>query len=250
MVVEVPPDARERLRPFFSAMPGLDGCIEAGLSGDFGRAFVDDIDAPSAALLSVDFSFLAGDAGRGAELVRSCARPATFVVADGEWERLLRDVWGSDLQSYQRVRFAPGDWKRSRLEQLAADLPDGFTLASVGTDNVKQLAELADSFVYNYPSLESFLERGAAFAIAREGRLVAGCSSFTLAGGLLEFEINTHPDFRRRGLAAACGAAMILHCVNHGLEPCWDAHNPMSARLAERLGFVDAAPYTAYQVRA
>ena len=43
---------------------------------------------------------------------------------------------------------------------------------------------------------------------------------------------------------------MILHCVNHGLEPCWDAHNPMSARLAERLGFVDAAPYTAYQVRA
>ena len=78
MVVVVPPDARERLRPFFSAMPGLDGCIEAGLSGDFGRAFVDDIDAPSAALLSVDFSFLAGDASRGAELVRSCARPATF----------------------------------------------------------------------------------------------------------------------------------------------------------------------------
>lgn len=186
MVVEVPPDARERLRPFFSAMPGLDGCIEAGLSGDFGRAFVDDIDAPSAALLSVDFSFLAGDAGRGAELVRSCARSATFVVADHEWERLLRDVWGSDLQSYQRVRFAPGDWKRSRLEQLAADLPDGFTLASVGTDNVKQLAELADSFVYNYPSLESFLERGAAFAsrtragssrAVRRLRWPAACSS-------------------------------------------------------------------------
>ena len=42
---------------------------------------------------------------------------------------------------------------------------------------------------------------------------------------------------------------MIEHCLDRGLEPCWDAHNDMSAALATKLGFVAAAPYTAYEIR-
>ena len=39
---------------------------------------------------------------------------------------------------------------------------------------------------------------------------------------------------------------MIAHCLDNNLEPCWDAHNDLSAELAKKLGFVDPAPYTAY----
>src|SRR5439155_13041155 len=63
----------------------------------------------------------------------------------------------------------------------------------------------------------------------------------------LEFEIQTHPDFLRRGLASACAAAMIEYCLEHGLRPCWDAHNDVSAALATKLGFTNPAPYTAYE---
>lgn len=41
---------------------------------------------------------------------------------------------------------------------------------------------------------------------------------------------------------------MIEHCLDEGLEPCWDGHNSMSAALATKLGFVDPAPHTAYEL--
>ena len=42
---------------------------------------------------------------------------------------------------------------------------------------------------------------------------------------------------------------MIEYCLERRLEPCWDAHNDISAALAAKLGFVEPAPYTAYEVR-
>jgi RimJ/RimL family protein N-acetyltransferase len=76
---------------------------------------------------------------------------------------------------------------------------------------------------------------------------VSGCSSFAISSRKLEFEIQTHRDFRQRGLATAAASAMIEYCIGRGLEPGWDAHNPTSAALAGKLGFVNPAPYTAYE---
>ena len=41
---------------------------------------------------------------------------------------------------------------------------------------------------------------------------------------------------------------MIEYCLERGLEPCWDAHNDISAALAAKLAFIEPAPYTAYEV--
>ena len=41
---------------------------------------------------------------------------------------------------------------------------------------------------------------------------------------------------------------MIEYCLERGLEHCWDAHNEISAALATKLGFVNPAPYTAYEI--
>ncbi|MEX2228500.1 MAG: GNAT family N-acetyltransferase, partial [Dehalococcoidia bacterium] len=55
--------------------------------------------------------------------------------------------------------------------------------------------------------------------------------------------------FRRRGRGRAAGARLVEHCLDHGLEPCWDAHNPPSTALAEQLGFVDPQRYAGWEVR-
>ena len=48
------------------------------------------------------------------------------------------------------------------------------------------------------------------------------------------------------GLATACGAALVLSCLERGLYPSWDAHTSISLHLAEKLGYVSAGPYLVY----
>jgi len=250
MLTPIAPTGRARLRPLFDGLPGLHGCLDAALDGGMGEAFADDANEPAVARVLLDFDLLGGDASAPAaiEAARAIEPPASIVPAGAGWETLLRRVWGEALGSRTRVAFRAGGWQRERLRGFIAALPEGFTLRRIGADDVGRFEELADSLVYNFPSPEAFVERGAGFGVEHDGRFVAGCSSFAISPRSLEFEIQTHPDYRRRGLATAAASAMIEHCLERGLEPCWDAHNEVSAALATKLGFVEPRPYTAYEL--
>ena len=251
MLAEIPPVDRESLRPLFAGFPGLHGIVDAALEGTMGTVRADDATPPAVAVIELDFYLLAGDpqVPFAEDVVRGLSPPWSCVTSSEDWEPLLRRIWGADLQTRTRVAFRPGNWERPRLRRFRETLPDGFTLKRVTAGDAARFAELEDSLVYNFPSLEEFAARGVGFGVEHEGHYVSGCSSFALGSRSLEFEVQTHPDFRGRGLASACAAAMIEYCLESSLEPCWDAHNDISAALAAKLGFVEPAPYIAYEVR-
>ena len=84
--------------------------------------------------------------------------------------------------------------------------------------------------------------------IVKEGVPVSGASSYSGYPGGIEIEIDTRADFRRKGLARICGAKLILECLERGLYPSWDAHNPGSAALAKKLGYRFDRAYAAYEM--
>ena len=84
--------------------------------------------------------------------------------------------------------------------------------------------------------------------IFHEGEPVAGASSYSSFDGGIEIEIDTKAEYRRRGLATACGAKLILECLDRGWYPSWDAQNPWSLALAEKLGYHFDREYTAYEI--
>ncbi len=61
-------------------------------------------------------------------------------------------------------------------------------------------------------------------------------------------EIDTRDDHRRKGLAYACGARLILECLEKGLYPSWDAQNKWSVALAQKLKCHFSHEYMAYEV--
>ena len=78
---------------------------------------------------------------------------------------------------------------------------------------------------------------GKGFAIFKDHRLVAGASSYASYNRGIEIEIDTRAGWRRQGLALACGARLILECLELGLYPSWDAHTWASVQLAQKLGY-------------
>ncbi len=249
MLRPVAPNERERLRPLFEGFPGLHGVIDSVTEGVLGEAWADDPERPTVAHLELDFHLLAGDPGspEAAEVLRSL--PAgEHVAAPDPWVDLLIECRES-LQAYDRFDFGqPEQWDRQRLASRRESLPEGFALERITAETVGAFEALADSLVYNFESREDFLARGVGFGVRHEGRFVAGCASYAISSRSLEFEIQTHPEYQRRGLALVTGSRMIEHCLESGLVPCWDAAHEGSAVLAERLGFGERRPYVAYRV--
>lgn len=133
-------------------------------------------------------------------------------------------------------------------DSALASIGDFCFLAGTPAPELLERAEWSQDLCGNFAGGSDFVRRGIGFAVLREGEPVSGAASYAVCDGAIEIEIDTRPDHRRLGLASACGARLILECLDRGIYPGWDAHNERSLSLAEKLGYRPDRPYTAYWV--
>ena len=218
--------------------------IRAALQGSMGRVVTRGGETPRSARLEVgDFAFFAGEPDR--ELARTAAAPI-LVPRDRVWGKLLEQAWGEKIAPWARYAMEPPPvFDRDRLAGYAAALPDGCRLVPMDGELYRQAmaGDWSRDLCALFGGEEDYLARGTGIAVVREGELVSGASSYAVCRGGIEIEIDTRPDCRRWGLALACGAGLILACLERGLYPGWDAHNLASAALAQKLGYRMEGPY-------
>jgi RimJ/RimL family protein N-acetyltransferase len=227
----------EDLRPLFAGHRSLRALVEAVLEGRQGRAVRDG----AAARLSLGcYELLGGDAASpGARrLVESAARPRELVYGnDASWRRLIQDVHGEAVHDRPMRDYDPAALDRTRLREMEA-VPAGFEIVRLDRTLARQLDhELEPHALQVFASADEFAREGIGFGAVIDGRLAAAATSYAWTARLLEVAIAARPAFRGRGLAAAAAAALMGHCLDAGIAPCWIASNPVSQRLAVRLGF-------------
>ena len=218
------------------------------LQGHMGTVVSDGHAPPESALCAVgDFCFFAGRPDP--ELARQADRPI-LVPRTSDWEPVLRGVWGPRLTPFFRyaLKAEPGDFDPERLAACTAALPEGYFLSPILPIHFPMLMEQTWSkdLCSNFRDGADFAQRGLGVIALKDGIPAAGASSYTIYDGGIEIEIDTRPDQRRQGLALACGAQLILTCLERRLFPNWDAHDLRSAALAEKLGYRMDHPYRAY----
>ena len=231
-----------------------DKLIVSCLQGHSGKAFADDPDFPTAALIiSYGFSFIGGNPAsvQAVELLKSVPT-GTDLIPQPNWCEMVENVLGSRAQRKPRYGFKkePGVFNREHLEKYAADLPEGFYIKTIDEETYDLLDSESWSLglIENFASKEDFLTKGFGVAAIFNGRPVAGASSYIVYDGGIEVEIVTKPEYRRRGLASACGARLILECLERGLYPSWDAANIPSCLLAQKLGYTFSGEYASYSI--
>jgi RimJ/RimL family protein N-acetyltransferase len=215
-----------------------------------GRIFVDDGEAPSAALvaLACEFNYPLGNASDpavraemldllGGELLPSDGYAFVFPTSDAwhaAFEALLRHA--PELISASRDEY---DFSRQRFGDAHAGWRDAVPAGVEVRDYNGELAagQQLEAF---WGSLDAFLARGIGVAVTRDGEIVSRCHSFMVGAGRAEISIETLEPHRRHGFATLAACAFIERCLAAGLEPAWSNwdDNDASRRLAERLGFV------------
>ena len=218
------------------------------LQGVMGRAKWNE-GVTAGLIASGDFCFLAGEPDRA--LLARAAGPI-LAPRTPDWRPLIEAYFGPGAipETRYAIKKEPGIFDRRRLEALAAALPAGYELRLIDEAMVPVLLAQAWSrdLCAAFDSPADCCRRGVGVAALYEGVPVAGAGSYCVYRGGIEVEIDTRPDHRRRGLATACGARLILECLDRGLYPSWDAIDLRSAALAEKLGYRRGDPYPVYWI--
>ncbi|MEE0420318.1 MAG: GNAT family N-acetyltransferase [Lachnospiraceae bacterium] len=226
------------------------------LQNVMGTVYGDDSREPqSAAAYLGDFVFFAGVPTR--ELViymteNDPSRPLILVPRTEEWGRLILNCCGERARSITRyaIKKEEGIFDRSRLVSAVESLNPEYTMKLIDEEAFAQCRESGwgGDLVSQFENYGEFRKLGLGVVALRAGELAAGAASYTRYREGIEIEVDTKEEHRRKGLAYACAARLILECLKRGLYPSWDAHNRASVGLAEKLGYHFSHEYTAFEV--
>ena len=97
-----------------------------------------------------------------------------------------------------------------------------------------------------YSSFEAFAKHGSGAVVRYGDKIISSASSHLTFENEVELDVTTDAEYRGKGLADHCVAAMINDCAKRGLIVHWDAKNTPSMNMALSHGFVLQQEYAVY----
>lgn len=127
------------------------------------------------------------------------------------------------------------------------DIPNQYQLKKVDaslwdkvTDGKYENTELLKTrLLESWHSFEDFEDKSAAYCVIFKNRIVAVMVGTACFNNVIDIDIETEEEHRRKGLAYAMAVEFISDCLKNDHIPQWDCveSNPNSYNLAKKLGF-------------
>jgi GNAT superfamily N-acetyltransferase len=237
----------------FADVLRVDMSIDCVIEDQMGQALVDNARSPAVFKLEVgSFRYFAGNAAsaEGQSLIDSL-RPYTFIMPSAPgWAEAAKDKYQDRLIPIDRFRYSS--------ERLAAEHLRVLINRSDLNDEVKRMdVEFAqqfwerDHFIHlsDYESPEDFVKRGVGYYLEHDGEVIGAAYASLVCSQGIEVSIFVQETFRRRGIATLLASHLLSWCLERHVHPNWDAANPPSCGLAEKLGYQPLGRYQAYYLK-
>lgn len=251
---EVRENQSDNLRSLFPECK-WDYLADAILEGSMGKVLVNDQENPCVVALSLPqhkIYILGGDAQHPAAREFLSQLPGLTWLWPGMkgWQELLYEVHQGKVIALKRYAFSSESLDLAKLKGIRSQLPGNFRIERMSLQQAQRIAaeksDLATGQSIGFTSPEDFIERGFGYCALEQGKIVCVASTATVCTRGIEIQIDTHKKYRRRGLASATAAALIIECLENGIDPSWDAANEDSAGLAKKLGYTPRDEYDWY----
>lgn len=247
-------DNLRNLEPLFESWN--ETLIWSCLQGYMGTAWADEsINPKSAQIVIADFCFFAGEANEALVKNKPQAHKSDFVIMvpqNDEWAGLIEEVYGANASKVTRyaIKKESNVFNIKKLKAITEAVSKDYDIKIIDQKIFETTREnkWSSDLCSQFESFDEYFEKGLGVAALLKGELVSGASSYTVYKDGIEIEIDTREDYRRKGLALACGAKLIVECIGRNLYPSWDAQNKDSVALAEKLGYHFDKEYIAYEV--
>lgn len=226
------------------------------LQNIMGKIYADSTENPRSAmaLLGV-FCFFAGEPNKELVLHGQIFNDKYLVLmvpGNESWAELIEKCYGEKAKKVTRyaIKKEKDVFDKEKLREAVGRIPKGYSLQMMDEAQFAycKKTDWCYDLVSQYSDYEMYRQYGLGAVILKDGELVSGASSYSSYRDGIEIEIDTKEEHRRKGLAYACGAKLILECLNKGWYPSWDAQNKWSVTLAEKLGYHFSHEYPAYEV--
>jgi len=242
---------RIKLAQAFRHVKRVDLSIDCVLEGQMGKAFVDDLERPTVfeIVTSGFFCYFAGDASGagGRELIAKLPFYRMLMPSVPGWLELAQEIHGRQLVGLTRSSFSPIHLSLEHVGQLLASSPFSGSVKRMDAALVTQLSSSLESIldISDFDSAEDFAQRGIGCCLMDGDTLMGVAYSSLVCSKGIEVSIFVMPKYRRRGIATCLASVLLKWCLENSMEPHWDAANPESCKLAEKLGYVPVGTYVA-----
>ena len=234
------PGHRSILAPLFKNHIRQRVVIDSVLEQPWGRAIADSDTRPQIARLQLaGFTMFAGDPEHPLAPKIISDHPTALIIAETDaWKAIILRLLGERITPRKRFGFSLEHLDIAHVRALSRRVPEGYQIQQVDRHLAPHILSQVD-----YSTPETFLEHGIGFCAMQDDRIASAALSYTNSTHGIETQIYTHNNHQRKGLATVTGATLIAHCLKHNIDPHWSAANPISARLARNLGYVQNDAY-------
>lgn len=242
---------RLKLSQVFHHNKRIDFSIDCVIEGQMGKAFVDDLAQPSSFRIVVGpFWYFAGEAHSpgGSEMMKEFPSYNLLMPSPPDWIDLAKEIFGEHLKPFTRYMFSASNLSKDHLAACLQNSGYEARIIPIDAEIAALFASQPDSYLElsDFDSAEDFAERGIGYTIFDQQKVMGVAYSSLVCSRGIEVSVFIDEPYRQKGVATALSSKLLLDCLERNLRPNWDAANPESCKLAERLGFSFIETYDSY----
>ena len=218
---------------------------------------VDDLDNPSFALLLYGPAVILKGNPMGIDtnqIFKECNNNSWIIPSSTDWNMYILDYFEEKIEVHKRVLFDPSSLDLDHIRELKKQLPEGMRIETISSIHVEDKAgmlylDLIRKFYNNH----EFLKTGKGIVLMDGDHIVGyAASDNPIIGNDLELMFRVGYDnftkYRGKGYGIQLCVHFIEYCLKNNLIPSWDAHNDISAHIANKLGYTKKKEWTMFHV--